>query len=384
MNAAVSQWEIAAPPADIELGFPRKPLTYVAALPPGGIGADTGFMLFICPWGMVPGGDYCSKVLLPRLAERHDCVVAAANYFGILIKYPAKAMLMPPAGLTGAVRRLLGDDIARLPVAGQLAALSRAGVEQLPHDLAFSLSCFPEYQSFGLMPALDNIAVLADVLSRFPVRRDRLYCFGSSYGGYIASLMLKILPNTFHAVIENSGFARARLPEMAGAHFGGHHMVALKGVRVPIQELSPWEFADAASPRFISKAVLDIRDCLIADHYAPSKSFLRSYHSIEDEIVPIGEKRQFWDLLSERMPVRGVEVSADMVDGRLFKTIGHGMEASLLDLAAAALMDLPFSAEDSATDFDRGIERNLAAGDRTYRFRLDPDLGFHARLDKAD
>jgi hypothetical protein len=84
------------------------------------------------------------------------------------------------------------------------------------------------------------------------------------------------------------------------------------------------------------------------------------------------------------MPVRSVEVTADMVDGRLFKTIGHGMEASLLDLAAAALKDLPFSAEDRATDFDRGIERNLAAGDRIYRFRLDPDLGFHARLDTAD
>jgi len=78
--------QIDAPPPDVELGFPRQPLKYVTVMPSAGIGPETGVMLFICPWGMAIEDAYVGEKLLPHLADSHDCIAVAANYFGIGVK----------------------------------------------------------------------------------------------------------------------------------------------------------------------------------------------------------------------------------------------------------------------------------------------------------
>ncbi|HTH97518.1 MAG TPA: DUF2920 family protein [Stellaceae bacterium] len=377
----VSDYEIAAPPPDFELGFTRKPLKYVAALPAAGVGERTGVILFLCPWGMHPAEDYCRTVLLPRLAERYDCVAAAPIYFGIGVKSPAAdANLQPPNGLIEGIRRMFGDAVAALPPREQFRALAEAGLTELPTQLAFSINPFPEYQSFGLMPALDAIAVLADLLRRHPLRRDRLHCFGSSYGGYIASILLKLMPNTFHVMVENSGFVEAQPFEMANQEFNVFHWLSLQGVRTPIFYTSPWTFKDAASPRFAGPGVMAMRSCLQDAHYAPSKTLMRSYHAAQDKLVPIEGKRAFWAILADRTMLRASTVTPDMVDGRLFKTADHGMDASMLDMMDDALADTPDASADAFTDFDRRTERVLPAGNRTYLFRFAEDLSFHAEV----
>jgi len=42
--------------------------------------------LFICPWGMAIEDAYVGEKLLPHLADSHDCIAVAANYFGIGVK----------------------------------------------------------------------------------------------------------------------------------------------------------------------------------------------------------------------------------------------------------------------------------------------------------
>src|SRR5579871_3758928 len=78
--------QIDTPPPDLELGFPRRPLKYLAVPPAAGIGPGTGVMLFICPWGMAIADVYLRDKLLPHLADRFDCLAVAADYFGIGVK----------------------------------------------------------------------------------------------------------------------------------------------------------------------------------------------------------------------------------------------------------------------------------------------------------
>jgi len=371
-------FEIASPPADVELGFRRKPLRYLASAPPAGVGPDTGIILFVCPWGIAPEDAYCRDVLLPRLAARYDCVAAAPSYFGIGVKPGGGATLEAPAALAGTIRRYLGDAVAALPFPEQLAAAARAGMTELPKEFALSLSAFPEYQSFGFMPALDCIAVLADLLGRFPVRRDRLHCFGSSYGGYVACLVLKLMPNSFHVLVENSGFTAAQPMEMANHEFDAYHWTRIGGLRVPVREASPWTFRDPASPAFAGPAVMAIRDCTLPDHFAPSKSLVRSYHSTEDTLIPIAEKRKFWAALDGKAALRATEIVPEMLDGKLFKTMAHGMDASLIELMADAMADVPFAGGDTATDFERGTVREIVAADRVYRVQYERDLTVQA------
>jgi len=373
-------FEIPSPPADVELGFPRKPLKYLASLPPTGIGPDTGVILFVCPWGIAPEDAYCRDVLLPRLAERYDCVAAAPLYFGIALKRDSNARLSAPLALAETIRKYFGDAVAALPPQEQLAAAARAGMTELPKEFAFSISVFPEYQSFGFMPALDCIATLADLLRRFPLRRDRLHCFGSSYGGYVAALVLKLMPNSFHAIVENSGFVEAQPVEMANHEFDVYHWNRIGGMRVPVREETPWTFRDAAARCFASPAVMAIRNCTIAAHFAPSKSLVRSYHSSEDALIPIAEKRKFWAALGGKAALRATEIVPDKLDGALFKTMAHGMDASLTRLMADAMQDVPFAGEDAATDFDRETERTIVAGARIYQLRYGWDLGIEVAV----
>jgi hypothetical protein len=232
-------------------------------------------------------------------------VAAAPAHFGIGVKPGGEAVLEAPPALVETIRKYLGEAVVALPFPDQLAATAKAGMTELPKEFALQLSCFPEYQSCGLMPALDCIAVLADLLGRFPLlRRDRLHCFGSSYGGYVACLVLKLMPNSFHVVIDNSGFTTAQPAEMANHEFDGYHWNMIGGLRVPIREASPWTFRDPASPRFAGPAVMAIRDCTLPDHFAPSKSLVRSYHSTEDKLIPIAEKRKFWTALGGKAALR--------------------------------------------------------------------------------
>lgn len=366
--------QIDAPPPDVELGFPRQPLKYVTVPPAAGIGPETGVMLFICPWGMAIEDEYVVEKLLPHLADTHDCVAVAANYFGITVKRLIGPRLLEAPGWRAALAQRFGAGLMSLPFEAVFAALVRIGVTELPVDLPLVLQAYPEYQSFGLQPALDHIAVLAAVLRDHPVRHDRIYGFGSSYGGYIACLMLKLMPNSFHAVVENSGFTEALPREMASTESDMRCWFDGKGIRLCCVPASPWTLRDPASKFFVAPAVLAIRDCTVAAQYARSRTHLTSYHAERDSLIPLEAKRRFWAAIGTKLPLRRVTVDDRMIDGRLFKSNAHGMDASLQLMADDGFSGLPPAAADGSTDFSRGSIVEVPAGDRLYRAVYRPDL----------
>lgn len=362
------------PPPDLELGFPRRPLRYVTILPAAGIGPDTGVMLFICPWGMAIEDAYITEKLLPHLADTHDCVAVAANYFGIAIKRRVGPTLTEGEGWRQELARRFGNSLLSMPLAAVFAELVRLGVTTLPVDLPLVLQPYPEYQSFGLQPALDHIALLGTILRDFPVRHDRIYGFGSSYGGYIATLMLKLMPNSFHAVVENSGFVEAMPREMASSESDMRYWFDGKGIRLCCVPASPWTLRDPGSKFFIGASVLAIRECTDPTQFAPSRTHLASYHAEKDALIPLDAKTRFWDAIGSTLRLRAVAVGDAMIDGRLFKNNVHGMDASLRLLADDGFKGLPTCAGDAETDFSRGSIVEVPAGDRLYRAVYRPDM----------
>jgi len=366
--------QIVSPPPDIELGFPRQPLKYVTVAPAAGIGPDTGVMLFLCPWGLAIEDPYVGEKLLPHLANTHDCVAVAANYFGIGVKRRS-GKLAEFDGWRPELARRFGAQLLGLPFEAVFAELVRLGVSELPPDLPLLLLNFPEYPSFGLQPALDNIAVLADVLRQHTVRHDRIYAVGSSYGGYIACLMLKLMPNTFHAVVENSGFTHALPEEMATTEGSGRHWFEGKGgIRLCCMPASPWTTRDPRSKYFVSPSVLAIRDCVDASQYTASKTYLASYHAEKDDLIPLEAKRRFWAAIGSKLKLRSVPVDDTMIDGRLFKSNAHGMDASLQLLSDDGLRGLPPCSADAETDFSRNTRVDVAVPGCVYRASYRPDL----------
>ncbi|QJE73053.1 DUF2920 family protein [Aerophototrophica crusticola] len=362
------------PPPDIELGLPRPPLDYHWCLPPEGIGPRTGLLIFVCGFGMRPDQTYVADKLLPSLAANHDVVAVSAAYHGIGLK-TGRMFLDELPGWRERLGRHFDTDLHGLSLDDVFVRLSALGVGSVP-------SQFPlvrrfdggAYQSFGLIPAMDQIAVLADALRRWPVRRDRLLMLGTSYGGYSAALALKFLPNTFHVVIENSGYVRADTREMNYLESGLVHRFTFAGVSVSSIEESPWTLVDEGSDRFVGPAIKGIRDLSSMGHWQASRTHVVSYHGVDDTLVPMTDKLAFWLVAGRRMRLRDVRVGRGDLDGRLFKTTEHGLGASMRAMATDALGGLPPAADEALTDFDRGTEVALTTGGRTYRARYAPDL----------
>ncbi|EIW6682617.1 DUF2920 family protein, partial [Campylobacter coli] len=74
-----------------------------------------------------------------------------------------------------------------------------------------------DYQNFGIMPAIDHINALKNLVKRFPKFADLPKIYGGgSYGGYLSLLIAKIAPWYVDGVIDNSGSALPPLNYILG------------------------------------------------------------------------------------------------------------------------------------------------------------------------
>lgn len=374
---------IAAPPSDVELGIPRDPLEYYVTVPAHGINAETGLIVFIPGWGMNPAAEYSANKLMPYLANTHNCVVTSASYHGIGVKYLDRAGGISVRGeWFVAVHKTYNIPLV-YDLRETFELLAKAGVRKLDDRLPLEFSSGHEYLSFGFLPALDHIAVLGAVLAAFPVNTRRLFAFGSSYGGYIASLLLKFLPNTFALAIDNSGFSKTSMHELNYLESGRFNRggKSHNGIDFSVIPRPVWTTKNPDSPHYFRPAFAMIRDLTVKEHWAPSKTALYCFHAREDKIAPYEDKRRFCEIRSERAPTHLKTVTVDDIDGKMFKSIAHGFEASLRDLFAHVQASAAISsANDPRTDFDSESRIELPCGDRAYVLQFDREHTFQTDL----
>ncbi|HWI26048.1 MAG TPA: DUF2920 family protein [Stellaceae bacterium] len=372
---------LATPHPDIELGVDRKPLAYIACAPDAGIDGDTGLALFMSGYGMDPLGAYPRK-LLAYLANRHNCVAASVRYFGAGFQEHARHVPMPDFftklaehyGLT--ISAPDGCDMELL--LRQLAGVLRQhGVSTLHSDCRVAVIA-DEYNNMGFLPALDCLQVAHRLIGAHGLNRRRLFAIGSSYGGFIAALMAKLAPNTFRLVVDNSGFSSAEddFPSVMGIQ-----RCWIDELSVIIVNPRGWSQSPAAS-NYFSPARREIRALAEPRHIQPNTARLYAYHAEGDSVAPTERKLALREAYAGRVAYDLRIVDQASLDGRLFKTLAHGMEASL-----RGLFDLSYErfladggALGDATDFDLGSEISFPCSGENYRLRYSRNEGVRAEL----
>lgn len=361
---------LTAPPSDVELGHERQPIDYVLVEPEAGINDDTGLIFWVCGWGMSPTDKYCVSKLMPYLANQANCVVVSVVYHGLKLKL-AEVSLRFPVNWTQLMNQRFGTPVDAEPM-DIINALPAHGVTEIPMEPAFGIVQAEEheYLSWGFLPALDHIAVLGDVLSKYRVDKKRLIAMGTSYGGYIVNLMIKFMPNTFSCAIDNSGFTHV-LPEMIASYEFQAPILAItpSGLRVPMMRLSAYTFRDPGAPNYFKESWKRIRDLSAPDHVRDSETKLYVFHSLEDTVASYEAKAAFCQLRAAYAPTELKTVAAADVDGALFKDLSHGMRASMrrmFDYVAAREGNMSRSETD--TDFDTGSSILFDCGDEIFVF----------------
>jgi hypothetical protein len=209
-----------------------------------------------------------------------------------------------------------------------------------------------------------------------------LIAFGSSYGGYISLLLGKFAPKTFSVLIDNSGFIKSSIINIATVEVGTRNFLFnLNGVEFPIIYYNPWTIMDEASPYYFSDSHRCIRNLLVNEHIDKTSARYHIFHSTEDSLIPIKEKNAFCAMLRERgIEVHYRTVSSSDVDGKLFKNLKHGMDASLRGIFDLVASSDNLSKKELLTDFDEESIYRFNCVGKKYIFSYDKNYNIKVNL----
>jgi hypothetical protein len=396
------------PHPDIELGFERKELEYFLTFPSYGINSDTGVILCICPCGHRADSEYQKDKLRPYLANKYNCIAVGVNYFGIGSRANSGGKYILSKNFLYWLNNIYGIKAGNFVTDGKLsankvfAAINKKNIKQLAPLCKLLIKIDKgEYQSFGFLPAIDHLQVLGEILRDHPINKRRIIAFGSSYSGYIALLLGKYAPYTFSAIIDNSGFVQADLDYIVGdelyiniqegskneGNMKYEYAAALKEYNISAIAVTqnPWTIKDETSICYFSDSHRHIRSLLIEDHINSINTKYYIFHSGSDMLVTIDKKNSFVNLLKNKgIRVYYKIVSEPDIDGRIFKNLSHGMNASLREVfnLASEIDNTDFVKEKNITDFDIEGAHDFDCGEWRYMFNFNKKFEITVKREK--
>lgn len=369
-------------PFDFELERSRpSPLEYTASFPAGpALG-----LVFVIPGFGGDTNDGYAEALRRHIVTKHEMAAVSVQYhcFGarpetggrIQVDDRDRLMLL---GLAHFAKTSLGDpndvnDVARR--LAQTGITARVGATIHPAR--------DEYQNFGVVQAMDHLAVLGDLLEQgAEFDTGRIVALGSSHGGYIAHLIAKIAPRTLAMVIDNSSYTQPPM-EYLGQPASADFIAPLAGdVMAFCRTKSGWTTDNRQAPDFYSRDRDLMRDVAYPPHLAATRAeagedatIFRMVNAATDRISPPHMKqRQVAALQALGFDGQLSLIEEEHLDGAVFKQLVHGLDASLAGLFDMAIPEL--QSRSGPHDGALGVSVAYECVDSIYRFTHNPTAPF--------
>ena len=367
-------------PSDAENGFFRQNLPFQYSLPDNGINKTTGLIVYIGGYGSEYDDLYTSK-LLGYFSDKYDCISASVKYFGsdlygLAEVVPASDFFVNLKKTTGVTVKASASASPASLLSDTLEMLSTSGVNELDLSCRAILKS-DDYNSFGVIPALDHLVVVWHLLKMFKPNSSRLFVIGTSCGGHIASMMLKFAPNTFSMIVENSGFTSA------ADHLSGIYGVFREKIcGINIVGFAQHRWKKRPGPFFFSDSHRRIRSLLEKEHISRSNTELYSFHWQGDNVASINRKVKLVKLYAGKVSYHQKVITNDMLDGMEFKTPEHGMRASMRKIFSRSYLHYTKYSKDpkKLTDFELNSKISLDCGDLIYRILFSVETGVELKV----
>ncbi|OEW38822.1 DUF2920 family protein [Campylobacter sp. BCW_6463] len=191
-----------------------------------------------------------------------------------------------------------------------------------------------DYQNFGIMPAIDHINALKDLVKRFPKFADLPKIYGGgSYGGYLSLLIAKIAPWYVDGVIDNSGTVLPLLECIIGRKLNKPEFIYNDpNTLIEMFVKTYWIREDENSSYFIANENYMIRSLLNSSHLTIQANINKniifiSYHSLKDEFNTAKDKQTLFLAYKELGYDATLYLIKDEseIDGRFIKSLEHGL-----------------------------------------------------------
>ncbi|BEK05905.1 DUF2920 family protein [Campylobacter jejuni] len=272
---------------------------------------------------------------------------------------------------------LLNQNITTLKSQGRLAQNYQAKLSStfIPPN--------GDYQNFGIMPAIDHINALKDLVKRFPKFADLPKIYGGgSYGGYLSLLIAKIAPWYVDGVIDNSGSALPLLNCIIGRELNKPEFIYNDpNTLIEMFVKAYWIREDENSPYFFANENYMIRSLLNSSHLTIQANINKniiftSYHSLKDEFNTAKDKQTLFLAYKELGYDATLHLIKDEseIDGRFIKDLKHGLR---MTDKALLRKELPLMLEKLQKRKSLMQENSISypCGDKIFTFK-DDEIGF--------
>ncbi|WP_252233970.1 DUF2920 family protein [Clostridium sp. ZS1] len=292
--------------------------------PDGGINSDTGILLFIAGFGGNSSSNVYKK-MRNEIADKYNLVTIQCDYFGWQFMQQADKIKVPNFDINELKQVFTKEDIQKIYKTGKFdfdVFLKNA----IKYDLNITVNAdlsgetLDDFNDMGIMQAIDNIAAILRVMAilydnGYEFNAKKVIAYGHSHGAYLSYLCNAFAPTLFSLIIDNSAWI---------------YPSYLKINRYLIHNMDKFtlnvEFDYLAKKIDIDKELLNLQHV-----YSNLKNTCKiiCYHGVTDSLISNFQKKDFCKTVEN---CEYNEISLDEVDGDIFKSTNHGLNADFFKL----------------------------------------------------
>ncbi|WP_100332357.1 DUF2920 family protein [Bacillus xiapuensis] len=333
---------------DYQLSWPAHPnlyqnenareLTIYFSEPDQGVNKETGMLLLIPGFGGSAHSNVYKK-MRSLFADQYNLITIQCDYFGQQFMQGSESVNIQISekelrGIFTAseIERIYagGFDASQFITIGRNYDLSIRVKENLKETL-------DNFNDMGIMQAIDHITAIHYVMKILEdngllFNTKRIILFGQSHGAYLSYLCNALAPDLFSLLIDNSSWL-----------FPNY----LKSPRYLLTRIGKMtlqiEFDYLASRLDYDEEFLDLSFLYQTFH---NRCHIECFHGTTDHLISHVRKRKFCESIHHCWYH---EISDRDVDGEVFKSTNHGLDADFLKLFDAVITNHTFSS---------GVERS--------------------------
>ncbi|MFD3157499.1 DUF2920 family protein [Haloimpatiens sp. FM7330] len=292
--------------------------------PENGINSDTGILLFIAGFGGSSNSNIYKK-MREKIADEYNFVTVQCNYFGWEFMQKSQMIKNPNLDYKELKQIFTEEELLRIYNNGNLDFNKFLNIGskyniKLSVNEDLSGENYNNFNDMSLIQAIDNIGAVLRVMNiiydnNYEFNASKVFIYGHSQGAYLAYLCNAFAPKLFSLIIDNSAWL---FPIYLNSNRAIQYKIGDLSLIVEFDYLAKKIDYDRELiylPKLYSKF---INNCNII-----------SYHGTTDSLITNIDKRKFC-LSIEKCLYN--EISNDKVDGVIFKSTNHGLDADFLEL----------------------------------------------------
>ncbi len=314
-----------------ELTWPAHPNIYSGASreltiyfsePEHGVNEETGLALLIPGFGGNSRSNVYKK-MRAHFADQYNLIVVQCDYFGqefmqssesisFQLKKEALKKIFTPAEVEQIYTTKSGDPNTFIKVASRypIKVVAKEALKETDDN----------FSDMGIMQALDNLTAVYYVMriiedNKLNFNRNKMILFGQSHGSYLSYLCNAMAPHLFSLLIDNSSW-------IFPAYLKSSRYLNMSIGKMNLQV----EFDYLASKKEYDKEFLNL---FTLYRSVENECKIECFHGTTDHLITHIDKQRFCESINH---CNYHEISSDKVDGTIFKSTNHGLDADFLQL----------------------------------------------------